>query len=198
LTVFPPITSDRERVMFPTQAADDGLIVMVAGIAFADVAVMVAVVEEDTVDVEIGTLAVVCPAGIVTDAGTVAAELLLARFTNAPDEGAGCASVTVPVALCPPDTVAGEMEKPLMSADCPPAAGFTVSVAASVFADAAVIVAVVGVDTVLVETWNVAVVWPAGTVTDTGTVAARLLLAKPTTTPPAGAGDASVTVPVAA
>jgi hypothetical protein len=89
------------------------------------------------------------------------------------------------------------MEKPLMRAGCPPAAGFTVNIAACVFADTAVIVAVVGVNTVVVETANVALVWPAGTATDTGTVAARLLLAKPTTTPPAGAGDASSTVPVA-
>jgi hypothetical protein len=64
------------------------------------------------------------------------------------------------------------MEKPLMSAGCAAEAGFTVNVAASVFADAAVIVAVAGVDTVVVEIGNVAVVWPAGTVTDTGTVAA--------------------------
>jgi hypothetical protein len=89
------------------------------------------------------------------------------------------------------------MEKPLISAGCPPEAGFTVKTAASVLADTAVMVAVAGAETVFVETGNVAVVWPAGTVTDTGTVAARLLLAKPTTTPPAGAADASVTVPVA-
>ena len=172
MTLLPPITSDLDRVMFPTQADGDGLIVRVAGIEFAEVAVMAAVVEEDTVDVETGTVAVVCPAGIVTDAGTVAAELLLARFTDAPPDGAGAASVTVPVALWPPDTVDGEMEKPLMSADCPLDAGFTVSIAASVFADAAVIIAVAGLETALAEMGNVAVVWPAGTVTDTGTVAA--------------------------
>ena len=114
LTLLPPITSDLDRVMFPTQADGEGLIVKVAGIEFAEVAVMAAVVEEDTVDVETGTVAVVCPAGIVTEAGTVAAELLLARFTDAPPDGAGAASVTVPVALWLLDTVDGEMEKPLM------------------------------------------------------------------------------------
>jgi len=93
--------------------------------------------------------------------------------------------------------VEGEIEKPLMSAGCAAEAGFMVNVAASVFADAAVMVAIAGLVTVVVAIGNVAVVWPAGTVTDTGTVAAGLLLAKPTTTPPAGAGDASVTVPVA-
>jgi hypothetical protein len=35
----------------------------------------------------------------MTEEGTVAAELLLAKFTNAPADGAGCANVTVPVAL---------------------------------------------------------------------------------------------------
>jgi hypothetical protein len=64
------------------------------------------------------------------------------------------------------------MENPLMSAGCAPAAGFTVSVAACLFADTAVMVAVAGVETVVVETGNVAVAWPAETVTDAGTVAA--------------------------
>jgi hypothetical protein len=99
LTVLPPITFGLASEMLLTQADDDGLTVSVAGIAFADVAVMTAVVDDDTVDVETGTVAVVCPAGIVTEAGTVAAELLLARFTSAPAAGAGAASVTVPVAL---------------------------------------------------------------------------------------------------
>jgi hypothetical protein len=101
LTLLPPITSDRERVIFPTQAADDddGLIVMVAGIEFSEAAVMSAVVDDDTAEVETGTVAVVWPAGMMTEAGTVAAELLLAKFTKAPPDGAGCANVTEPVAL---------------------------------------------------------------------------------------------------
>jgi hypothetical protein len=124
------------------------------------------------VDVETETVAVVSPGGMVTEAGTVTAELLLAKFTNAPPDGAGCAGVTVPVALWPPDIVLGEMESPLMTAGCGPATGFTVNVAACVLVDVAVMVAVAGVDTVAVETGNVAVAWPAGTVTYTGTVAA--------------------------
>jgi hypothetical protein len=75
-----------------------GFTVNVATCEFADVAVMIAVVEDDTVEVETGTVAVVWPGGMVTDAGTLAAELLLARFTDAPPVAAGCASVTVPVA----------------------------------------------------------------------------------------------------
>jgi|YNPMSStandDraft_1061717.scaffolds.fasta_scaffold20206_1 hypothetical protein len=54
--------------------------------------------------------AVVCPAGIVTEAGTVATvELLLRSGTTAPPGGAGALSVTMPVALLPPLTVLGEM-----------------------------------------------------------------------------------------
>src|SRR5580704_10923298 len=139
-----------------------GFTVNIAVWVFADTAVMVAVAGVDTVEVETGMVAVVLPAGMMTEAGTVAAELLLAKFTDAPPDGAGCANVTVPVALCPPDTVLGEMEKPLMSAGCAPVAGFTVNVAARVFADTAVMVAVAGVDTVEVETGMVAVVLPAG------------------------------------
>jgi hypothetical protein len=52
----------------------------------------------------------------------------------------------------------GEIAKPLRRAGCPPVAGFTVNTAAWVFADAAVIVALVGVKTVVVETGNVALV----------------------------------------
>jgi hypothetical protein len=47
-----------------------------------------------------------------------------------------------------------------------------------------------------VLTVNVALVAPAGTVTLEGTLAAPLLLASRTCTPPAGAGPLSVTAPV--
>src|SRR5215468_11704663 len=50
--------------------------------------------------------------------------------------------------------------------------------------------------TVLVLTGNVFVVAPAATVTETGTVAAALLLVSVTTAPPTGAALPSVTVPV--
>ena len=46
-------------------------------------------------------------AGTVTVGGTVAAGLLLARFTTAPPAGAGPLKLTVPWALVPPTTIAG-------------------------------------------------------------------------------------------
>src|SRR5205814_3648006 len=58
-------------------------------------------------------------------------------------------------------------------------------------------VAAVTTVTVLVAIVNLALVAPAATVTDVGTVAAlRLLLVNATTAPPAGAAALSVTVPV--
>jgi hypothetical protein len=77
----------------------EGLTVTVAGSVLAEEAVIVAVVGDDTVEVETGNVPVVCPAGMVTDAGTVAARLLLVRFTCTPFAGAAAASVTVPVAV---------------------------------------------------------------------------------------------------
>jgi hypothetical protein len=53
-------------------------------------------------------VALVAPAATVTDAGTVAAAvLLLANVTTAPSLGAGALSITVPVAELPPVTLAG-------------------------------------------------------------------------------------------
>src|SRR5437868_9458498 len=58
-------------------------------------------------------------------------------------------------------------------------------------------IATVPTVTVFVATVNLAVVAPAATVTDAGTVAAlRLLLVNATTAPPAGAAALSVTVPM--
>lgn len=76
-----------------------GFTVSVAEALLAEEAVIVAVDGDDAVDVEIGNVPVVCPAGIVTDGGTVAAALLLVRFTCTPLAGAAEASVTVPVAV---------------------------------------------------------------------------------------------------
>ena len=53
-------------------------------------------------------LALVLPAGTVTDGGTVATAVsLLARATAAPPAGAAILSVTLPVDAVPPVTAAG-------------------------------------------------------------------------------------------
>lgn len=140
-------------------------------------------------------LALVAPAGMVILLGTLARLELLRKDTTIPPAGAGPLSVTVPMALCPPQTAVG-----LIVSDCKlTAAGFTVSVAwrETPFAEA-VIVTLVVLETALVDTVKLALVAPAGTVTLVGTVAtAVLLLVRLTTNPPCGAGAVSVTVPVA-
>jgi hypothetical protein len=67
----------------------------------------------------------VLPAGTVTLAGTVAAELPLESVTTAPPVGAGELSVTVPVELAPPVTLVGFRLTEERTAD----GGSTVSVA---------------------------------------------------------------------
>ena len=124
LRLFPPMTCDCDRVTLPTHAGeeddpvddDEGFTVRVADCVFAELALMVAAVGDDTVDVETRKLALVSPPGIITEAGTLAAELLLASPTGMPPAGAADASVTVPVALCPFVTLDGETDRLAMVA----------------------------------------------------------------------------------
>jgi hypothetical protein len=71
----------------------------IAEVMLAEEAVIMAVAGDETVEVETGKVPVVCPAGMVMDAGTAAAGLLLARPTCTPLAGAADANVTVPVAV---------------------------------------------------------------------------------------------------
>jgi len=119
--------------------------------------------------------------------------LSLCRFTASPPEGAGAVSVTVPVILLPPvATFADRLT------DATQGGGVTVSVAdapAQPFT-LELIVADVLPDPELVDTLKLAEVCPAGTVTVAATWTRALLLARLTTSPPAGAADVRVTVPV--
>jgi hypothetical protein len=72
------------------------------------VAVIVTDVDDVTVLVVIGNVAVVAPAATVTLAGTVATEVrLLESVTTIPLVGAGPFNVTVPVDEMPPFTLVG-------------------------------------------------------------------------------------------
>ena len=85
-------------------------------------------VEIVTLDVDVGNVALVAPAAIVTVAGTLAADgLLLEREITAPPAGAPLESVTPPCELVPPVTLVGFMVTACRLAAG--GAGVTVSVA---------------------------------------------------------------------
>src|SRR3954465_6158652 len=65
-----------------------------------------------TANVVTAKLAEVCPPGTLTMPGTAAtARLLVASVTEVPPEGAGALRNTVPVALVPPLTLVGVIER---------------------------------------------------------------------------------------
>ena len=105
------------------------------------------------------------PAVIVTEAGAVAAALLLERPTVTLLGPAGPLRVTVPVEGLPPTTDDG------LKLTVARTAGVTVRVAVWLIPGIAVICACVCVLTGIVFTANETLVWPAGTVMETGTVA---------------------------
>lgn len=161
------------------------------------VAVTVTVVAELTelpVNVKV---ALVWPAGIVTVPGTVPAAPLEVRVMTYPPVGAGDAMVTVPVDVPsvadPPMTEFGLKDRAVKTG------GVMVRLAAAVLAPLpAVIGTTTWAATATVVTVNVAVVWPAATVTVVGTVADAF--PEPdwsgTTSPAAGAAELIVRVAV--
>jgi hypothetical protein len=135
----------------------------------------------------------VLPAATITPVGTDAtAGFALVRVTAKPPVGARPVSVTVPVELAPPVTVAG-LRVRVDRAD-----GFTVSVAVLLTPlYEAVTTTAAWVANGVVVMVNVADVLPVATVTVAGTCAVEvLLLDSATTVPPVGAAPLSVTVPV--
>jgi hypothetical protein len=156
---------------------------------------IVADVEEATDVVVTVNVSLVCPAGTVTLAGTVAAVALLESETTEPPSAAAPLRVTVPVEELPPATLVGLR----LSDDNVGAApgGFTVRTAWRWVKYQALIVTAVDAETDAVVTVKVALVWPPGTLTKEGTVAtAVLLLFSSTARPPAGAAAVRVTFPV--
>jgi hypothetical protein len=133
------------------------------------------------------------PAGIVTEDGTCAAEvLLLFSVTEAPIGGAAPFSVSVPVELAPPVTVLGFRVREVK--------------VATVTVREVLLVVLPNVPEIETETEDATplvlivkreLVEPSGTETLGGTCAIDvLLLCKVTTIPPAGAAPFRVTVPV--
>lgn len=202
----PPVPAGPDRVTVPV---DDVPPMTVVGLSVSDVKVaplMVSVADWDTdpvlaviVDevcvvteiVDTVNVAVDEPAGTVTEAGTVAAVLLLVRATAVPPVPAGPESVTVPVDVEPPTTVVG-----FKVSDCT-TEGSTFRTAVNVLVPRlAEIKAEVTVETADVVIVKVADVDPAGTITFAGGTALALFEARTTVVPPVGAGSPRVTVPV--
>lgn len=135
-------------------------------------------------------VAAVAPAATVTEAGAVnTGDALLVSVTMAPPAGAACESVTLQVVAAFDDSVLAEQESAvtagrICSDTVAVADPFRVAVRVTVWLSART----------PVETLNVPVVAPAGTVTDGGaasTVAALFVIV--TTAPPAGAAAEIVT-----
>ena len=105
----------------PVKVTATGL--MVNGAVFVTeprLAVIVAVVTDDTKVVEAVNEALVAPAEMNTDDGTVALELLDESETLAPPDGAAAVSDTVPVELVPPVTDEEDKLRAFSVAPVPP------------------------------------------------------------------------------
>ena len=191
LLEVPPVTLAGDTV---TLARPGGSTVSVAPTeAPLEDAVIVTGVDARTADVFIVKLDdAVAPAATVTEAGVTATAVLeLLRPTTKPPDGAGVASVTVPLLDAPPVTLAGD------TATLTSAGGKTVSVAPIVesFEDAVIVTGAEAATGVVAMVKSGDVVAPGGTVIDgCGDATEGFELESVTTSPPAGAGPPSVTV----
>ena len=196
----PPVTDEGDRVSEEIVPVPGplGSIVRLADVKLADVAEIEAVTCEPTEVVVTVNVPDDAPCAIVIDPGTVAEALFEPRFTSTPPTPAGEASCTVPVDGEPPVTVAGDKVSDEI-VPVPTPAGFSCTCVLTGDEPGAVAVTVTDVadGTLEVVTGNVADVAPAGMKTAPGTDTAGLFDVSCTVTPPAGAGEVSVTVPVA-
>jgi len=128
-------------------------------------------------------VAVVAPGVTVTDAGTLKAALLLATATTLPPAGAAWLNVIVQVVEELAFTLAGLQDRPVTTMGATKVK-LAVCVVPFKLALTVALCVVIGVPP---AARKVAVIPPAGTVTDTGTVNHELLLARATALPPVGA-----------
>ena len=156
-------------------------------------AVIVRVVRAATGLVAMGKTTEELLAGMATVLGTVATVVsLLVRGTMRPPAGAGVPRVTWPVTVWPPVTLEGNSMRAFGGG------GITTRMACLVMPLAlAEIVTDVAAVTAPTDMVKVVVVFPAGTVTEPGTVttAGLLPVASVTANPPVGAAPLSTTVP---
>ena len=136
-------------------------------------------------------VAVVVPAGTVTDPGTVTFTLLEARVTTSPLGPAGASKVTVPVDELPPITAPGDR----VIVEMPDSVMVRLAVCV-LLARLAEIDATVVPDTATVVIVKVVDVAPPAIVTVPGRVALVEFEERLIVTPPVGAALESVTVPV--
>jgi hypothetical protein len=192
--VAPPPTAVGESVRLETAGGGGNTERSAATLELSRSALIVAVAALDTAVVVTLNVADVWPAATVTVLGVVTPPMLLLRETVDPPDGAATLMLTVPIAVLPPTTVAGESDRPANTG------GMYSTVRVAVLLLAYAVAVMVDVDceaTGFAVTRNVALVWPAGTVTLAGTVAAPvLLLDRATDSPYCGAAAERVTVPV--
>lgn len=154
------------------------------------VAVTTAVWAVVTAPATVVNVAVVAPARTVTEVGDVSSALLSYTVTMAPVEGAAVFSRTVQMPLAPDVSVVGLQVKAVGTSGASNETALLTELSFTL----AVRMTVLEVVIVNALAVKVALVAPAGTVTEAGDVSNELLSISVTTVPPVGAALLSVTV----